>query len=169
MSEGFVILNGVANFEICARCGQAIKHVYWFRGKPYGSECINHVTGQGVEYWVVNRGVIDEDATVERERKKAEYIAERKAKQDEIDRQRVIIADENKWLIDVLSGENGGFCESMAQSLTESRLCDFSQRQVAIMADIYSKNFGRRNSKAYDNAYQFFYDKFDEGDKESDD
>lgn len=161
MYEGFVVVNGVANFEICARCGQAIKNVYWWHGKPYGSECINVVTGQKADYWIVKNGVIDEQATIEREQARVKANDERAKKQAEIERNWLVIEQENKWLIDVLITQYGQFCADMAQSLKTSRLTDFSNKQISFMADIYAKYSGRRNSKAYNEAYDFFYDKLD--------
>lgn len=67
----------------------------------------------------------------------------------------------NAWLIEVLAGMAGGFCEDMAARLRTHALDlrNFSQRQIDIMCDIYAKQAGRRGSKAYNGAYDEFYAK----------
>lgn len=77
------------------------------------------------------------------------------AKQQEVDK----YTAENDWIISRLSKVGGGFAASMVQSLKEGSLsrARFSPRSLSIMADIYSKTYGRGNSKAYDNASDYFF------------
>lgn len=67
----------------------------------------------------------------------------------------------NAWLIDALAGMAGGFCADMAARLRTHALDlrNFSQRQVDILADVYARRAGRRNSKAYNAAIDEFYAK----------
>jgi hypothetical protein len=163
--DNFMVLNGKANFDICSRCGAAIKHSYIFRGKIYGSECINKVSGRSVNGWVVRDGVIDEAATESRDKEQLE-------KQHRIDELASINAkkaldkatrcqSENSWLIAVLATQPGQFCSDVAKQLETTLLDEFSDRQLNIMADIFGKFHGRYNSKKYNAAIDLFWDKFD--------
>ena len=33
----------------CSNCGQGLKNVFYYKGKPYGCECFKHVSGMSVE------------------------------------------------------------------------------------------------------------------------
>jgi hypothetical protein len=57
--------------------------------------------------------------------------------------------EENAWLISVLELESGDFCQSMVRDLKRCKISEFSPRCLKILRDIYSKSFGRGNSKAY--------------------
>lgn len=161
----FMILNGKANFSICARCGAAIKNTYEYRGKIYGSECINKATGKPINEWIVKNGIIDESATLKRDI----HVTEKQNKIDELAKQNYIntqiksarCASDNKWLIDVLVTGYGPFCTSMADELKSSYLTEFSGKQLNIMADIYGKYFGKRNSKKYNKAIDEFWQNID--------
>ena len=148
--EGFYTENGVSNFSICARCGQAIKNLFDYRGKVYGSECIKHVTGELVDYWVMKGNRIDEDATAKRNAacEASRLLAAAEKADREALAARCVV--ENSWLIDALKW-GGEFCESMCQLLSEVELNDknFSPRMLQIMRDVYAKGFGRGNSKKY--------------------
>lgn len=67
---------------ICARCGAHIKHLYDFKGKTYGSTCVEAVSGISPKDWVKIDGRFDEQATrqslVDRERNRQELDTLRK-------------------------------------------------------------------------------------------
>lgn len=56
---------------ICTRCSQAIANVHLYRGKPYGPDCIEAVTGRKADCWVSRREagvtVLDEEATARKD------------------------------------------------------------------------------------------------------
>lgn len=166
--NSFSVINGVANFTNCSRCGQAIKYVFEWRGKPYGSECIQVVTGEKADYWLTKyengKRVIDEVATEERDANREAERARFAKMQEERNAIALWSATNNKWLIDSLSQEYGDFCSSMIEDLSKRPLNyeNFTQRQISIMADIYAKQSGRRNSKAYNSAYDDFYSRIPE-------
>lgn len=63
---------------------------------------------------------------------------------------------ENWWLIEVIQGMNGEFCQNVSDELCKSSLASFSPRQISILRDIYAKTFGRSGSKKYDAGYDEF-------------
>lgn len=69
------------------------------------------------------------------------------------------IQKSNQYLIDVLQpmSVNSGFARDMAARLRYSELHEFSPRQIEVIADIYGKTFGQRNTEAYKTAYAEVY------------
>lgn len=64
---------------------------------------------------------------------------------------------ENEWLLVVLRREYpGDFVTSMIEKLEHGPVSSLSERCSGIVADIYAKSFGRRNSKKYDAAIDEF-------------
>jgi hypothetical protein len=61
---------------------------------------------------------------------------------------------ENQWLIDVLTANSSvsGWKSSMIYDLKRHPVSWFSDRNQSIFADMYARQFGRANSKAYDTA-----------------
>jgi hypothetical protein len=154
MEIGYIVL--------CARCGQALKNVYYYRGQPYGCECIQVVTGNRAEYWETRRIngqiTIDEEATAERNQRRAQMQADREVRAAAAAAQGKQATIDNAWLIDALRHEAGGFCADML-SLLSSQPLDyqhFSVKQIGILSDIYARQAGRRNSRAYNAAYDDF-------------
>ena len=152
--EGFVIENGRPNFEICARCGQAIKNVSWFRGKPYGCECIEVVTGRSLDQWVRSDGVIDETATIERDnaraKKHSNELAAAKIRAEHAEELRAKAATHNEWLIlELQAAYQSAFVRSIMEDLAAKPFVDgnFSERCARIVSDIIGVGHGRRGSK----------------------
>lgn len=67
----------------------------------------------------------------------------------------------NRWafVLPVLDGSYGDFCASIAQEIRNGNAPE--GRALSIVADIYAKGFGRRNSVAYSAAQDEFYTKID--------
>lgn len=64
---------------------------------------------------------------------------------------------DNEWLLSVLKREyQGDFVRSMIEKLERMPVSDMSERCSEIVADIYAKSFGRRNSKKYNAAIDEF-------------
>lgn len=76
---------------------------------------------------------------------------ERQQEADSIAAERTAVAARCKPIIEVLKHENGDFCASIAKDLENGFLP--RGRAHSIVMDIYAKAHGRRNSKAYENAY----------------
>jgi hypothetical protein len=55
-------------------------------------------------------------------------------------------------VIEVLKAQNGSFCRSMAEALAKGET--LRGRAHSIVLDVYAKAHGRRNSKAYNEAYE---------------
>lgn len=158
----------------CNYCGTGIAHECLIQsadGKRFvvGCECVKRTGDRGLKNAVklAQRKARQEKAAAKRQ---AEWEA-RGPERERRQRTRDIIASErafavrkreasmterNGWLIDVLNGMPGDFCESMAETLRTNRLDDLSDRCVNILRDIYAKSHGRRNSKAYSAAEDVF-------------
>lgn len=157
--------NGNADIlTICTRCGQPIKNKTMFRGKWYGPECILIVTGQKVDHWIIKDGQIDEQATADRDNaRKVKIQADNDLKQANFTRN----SQENAWIINVLKPHAkpavvGGFINDIISWLEYNPLKTLSERQAEIVADIYAKHFGRTNSKKYNNAYDEFWNHYED-------
>lgn len=152
----------------CTRCGCPIKHVYEFDGKPYGSTCIEAVSGVHPDNWVFTNGRGDFAATklsvAEKEAKRLaaqQKEAERIAKVEAI---RKANAERYAGLVNVLrnvSKYNGDFCDSMADSiLADGWSTELDQilrgRAYSIVRDIWAKAHGRKNSAGYTEALACF-------------
>lgn len=160
----------------CARCGAHIKHVYFHQGKPYGSECIEVVTGVGRDHWVLRNGnELDIQASQQREAEAERKRQERIQAQEELARKREAIRDGNKAkfarLINVLNNVShypGDFCSEMARTIGNdgfsTNLYDIlSPGQFRIVREVWGKTLGgRMNSKAYNAAVAEFDTLFDE-------
>lgn len=154
----------------CTRCGQGIKNVFEYQGKPYGCECVQIVSG--VKTWEMgDRRNVDEYIAF-----KAERAAQIEAKEAQIQQSRDSFYSVNGWLIDYLmdkdcqrlytsSGtqvriQEKGFCYSIAEQLFTKTPEDLSDKQFQIVADMWCKDFGGRSgSKKYDKAWDDFCDK----------
>ena len=66
----------------------------------------------------------------------------------------------NAPLIQVLRHTGGGFAADIAKELETKPVADLSPRVCEILTDIWAKSHGRRNSKAYDAAYDQFEELF---------
>ncbi len=85
---------------------------------------------------------------------RAKERAEAKAREEE---KKVVSAGRLKELADVISLYQGQFASSLAGDLRVGRpLEEMSGKVVDILRDMYSKNFGRRGSKAYNKAFDEF-------------
>lgn len=156
----------MAEMGTCFRCGSTIKNICWFRGQSYGTDCIEVVTGQRLDQWVVKNGVIDETVTAQR---KAERTAKSARNQEaettrkaEAAREREAALVENDWLLSVLRDEfQSDFIRSMVSFVESAPLKErvLSQRQFDALCDIYAKSFGRRGSKKNEAAVDKFYAK----------
>lgn len=156
---------------ICARCGAHIKYIFTFNGQTYGSECIEAVTGVGKDYQVFKGKELDLEAS------KAKKI------QAEIDRQNHLMAWEAKRqvvaelqannakkfeeVIYLLENTSGDFAASVVSQIKRSETSTelyqmLSPRQMNIVAEIYGKAFGKKNSKAYQAGVEEFYQKYGE-------
>jgi hypothetical protein len=117
-------------------------------------------------------GLIDAARAAEKARRRARADAEREARWEadrparearvaEFERQQRereaaeaararVHAEANAWLIDVLAGQPGDFCRSVAADLGRMAIGDLSGRCLDICRDIYAKAMGgRKGSKAF--------------------
>lgn len=62
----------------------------------------------------------------------------------------------NEWLIKVIEKYPGDFASSMVDRLEVRPLGSLSPRMIEILCDMYAKSKGRRGSKAYNAAEDFF-------------
>lgn len=146
----------------CTRCGARISNVYEYQGKPYGSECIEIVTGVKMRDWVVRGGRIDEEATAERNRQRDEQrrlLAEQAAQREA---QAAVNRAANEWLLQVLRPLQFDFAQGMVQHLERCALEDLSDRALNCLCDVYAKEFGRRGSKVYQAAENEFWGHIEE-------
>jgi hypothetical protein len=157
------------NTAVCTTCGAHIKHVFIWDGKPYGSTCIEAVSGISPTDWVDG----DEQKTRKSLAAKAQANQERAAKSAALNELRESIRQANRAeyaeLITVLNNASryeGDFCSEMAKNIGNDgfsrNLNDIlSYRQFNIVRDIYGKAVGgRSNSKAYNIAVEEFDRKF---------
>lgn len=99
-----------------------------------------------------NGGLTDHELATQ-QRNNAEQAARQARREEAI--------ESNAWLVKVLTvvaqSSNSGFVRDMIERLAEYRFSTeyFSERQRQVLCDIYAKAHGRRNSKAYDEAYEF--------------
>lgn len=70
--------------------------------------------------------------------------------------QRTAMTATNQWLIDALAGQIGSFVSDMVVQLRMYPLSTFSDRQRQVLANIYARAYGRRNSVAYNTAIDAF-------------
>lgn len=166
---------GLDNLGTCERCGAAIKYIFVYEGKTYGSTCIEVASGIRPDNWVWVDGKANEQATrksvAEKEATRLEYIAKNKA----LDKLREGIRSQNQAmyakLINVLnnaSKHQGDFCSEMARNIEvagfSTDLFDgiLSPRKFDIVREIWGKQTGgRMNSKKYNAAVVEFDEKFD--------
>ena len=173
--------NHVTRYQ-CQRCLAVIKYPYWYRGQCYGSECIEVVTGQRVDRWVVRDRVIDEQATAERDRQRDEQRAALRAQADARSAARQARVVEFAWLSNALGAQvrwiqpAAQYCEpgyatilgvsefacSLLEQLFDGGPDGLSGCQTECLADLYAREFGRRNSKAHGAALDEFWAKWSE-------
>lgn len=154
----------------CTRCGQGIKNVFEYQGKPYGCECVQIVSG--IKTWEMgDRRNVDEYIAF-----KAERAAQIEARENSVQESRDSFYSINGWLIDYLMDKDNkryyppsgievriqekGFCYSIAQELFMKMPEDLTDRQFQVVADMWCKEFGGRSgSKKYDKAWDDFCEK----------
>lgn len=163
----------------CDYCGNGIKYCCVIEsadGKRFevGTDCIRKSDDRGLVNMVKRAKqaarAAQRQAEWEAKRNTPEAIAERTrveaeraARQARIAAERAQITADQAWLINALSNQSGDFCRSMERELAERRFCDLSPRCRDIIADIYCKQFGRYNSKAYWAAMDEFETKINGG------
>lgn len=90
------------------------------------------------------------------EAKRAAYAAMREA--EAIARAEAVAKAEaeaipaNAWILEALPAGDGGFIDSMRDQLRTRKFADMSPRQIEVLIDVYARTFGRRGSKAYNEA-----------------
>lgn len=163
----------VENLGTCARCGASIKYIFTFNGQTYGSECIEVVTGIGKGYQVFKGRELDKAASLAKKAETEQKQQERIARQQELDqlREGIRAANRSRYaeLINVLNNSSryqGDFCSDMARTIGNdgfsTELTDIlSSGQFRIVREIWGKQYGRMNSKAYNAAVAEFDEKFD--------
>ena len=156
----------------CDYCGNGIKYCCVIRdanGKTFevGTDCVMKTGDRGLVD-VVKRAQREKKADERRAKREAEYnspervaereryAAEQAAQEAKRKAEQATIASEQAWLIEILSAQNGDFCQSIARELTTRRFETLSPRVREIVAEIYGKQYGRRGSKAFDKAIEDF-------------
>lgn len=145
----------------CENCGAALKHPVEYRGRIYGTECVNIVSGRRFEEWVVRReagrDVVDVCATAERDAAREARIAETRERQRMAAEQAAQRGVAQAWIADALDGR-GDFLSSLARELRGGcAFSAYSDKMQRIIADEYARAFGRRASRKYDNAREEFW------------
>lgn len=95
----------------------------------------------------------------ERETRRQARLAENERLEQLMAEKRARYSALNADIIELLKGSWGDFAKDMADTLSYSALSELSERQFNIVSDIYAKTFGRRNSKAYNTAYDAIWDR----------
>lgn len=85
---------------------------------------------------------------------------EKEKKEIELEKKKKSRIKDFEDVIYTLKGVSGDFAHSMARKLEsgEDPAEDWTQRMIDITMDVYAKQFGRRNSKDYNKAYDFIGD-----------
>lgn len=161
--------NPVEAMAHCTHCGCPIKHVYEFEGKPYGSTCIEAVSGIHPDRWVFSNGRYDHAATqlsvAEKDAKRTDAQQKEAERVAKVEATRKANQERYSDLIAVLKSQSqrsGDFCDSMAGSIkADGWSTDLEQilrgRSYSIVRDIWGKTTGgRRGSKAYEAALEKF-------------
>lgn len=162
----------VESLGICARCGAHIKYIFTFEDKTYGSECIEVVTGIGKDYQVFKGRELDRAGSLAKKAEAEQKRQERIQKQQELDQLREGIRQTNQTryasLISVLNNASkyqGDFCSEMARTIGNDGFSTelseiLSWNQLRIVREIWGKQYGRMNSKAYEAGVTEFDEKF---------
>jgi len=159
----------------CHFCGQMIRYLEVIRssdGKEFhvGCNCVEKTGDKGlIDVVKRERSRLRAQAKWEKQRAEAEAEAQRqrdrnggmtdwevkeherrKAAEEAIAR----CTSENGWLIEVLEAGHSmsDWKREMVYQLKRQPASSFSERNRSIFADIYARQFGRRNSKAYTEA-----------------
>ncbi len=147
-------------YSTCTRCGTSIKHTFEFNGAVYGSECITAVLGIRPDKFQYTNGAVDIDKTREmiaaKEAKVQAQLVENARLEQEQEAREVKYTALNAEVISVLEQSGGAFANDMADCLKAWSITTLSDRQFQIVGDIFAKYFGRRNSKAYNEAWDRF-------------
>lgn len=168
--------NPVAENGVCVRCGASIKYVYEYNGQTYGSTCIERILGIAPEYWVVNSGKVDDEATQKKFNDAQDELVQQQLKNQEVEEKMVQVRKHNSTrynkLINVLkaaSQHNGDFCSQMAGYIENATVSIhlyegiLSPNQFDYVRLIWGKETGgRRGSKKFEAAVAEFDEKFDE-------
>jgi len=172
-ANGNVVTESTAR---CSRCGSPIKHVFEYGGKPYGSTCIEVVSGIKPSDWMLVGGKGNEQATRKRLADMEAAMRDYNARQAALDVERDGVRQANRVryeeLINVLNNASryrGDFCSEMARLISScgssAELYDgiLSPRQFDVVREIWGKTVGgRKNSKAYKAAVAEFDERFDD-------
>ncbi len=159
----------------CHRCGCPIKYVFEFDGKPYGSTCVEVVSGVRPDAWQWVEGKPNYEATqkslADKEAERLEFIHNNTVLEEE----RRIVRKTNQVkfeeLINVLNNASkypGDFCSNMAENIgrdgsTNDLYKILGHNPYNIIREIWGKQTGgRMNSKKYNVAVDEFDQKFDE-------
>jgi len=160
----------------CDVCGMALTVHYVIKdadGKHFvcGSECVKKTDDIGL----INKSTVlknDRLKTIRNEKAKIAWEASQviwKAKQEALRIEaeareslidnimsplKIQLEESHKWLTDVLDSHDWNFCSEISHKLKNKfqPLTDYPDRAVEILCDIYSKSFGRANSKKYNQA-----------------
>jgi hypothetical protein len=131
--------------------------VEWFfqnagnKGKIEAARIVEAIDADSVDIEAAVLAIAERDAArelAETEKKNAE-IAEREADKA----RREGFKERNADILAILNRKpSGGFIDSMINALETGDLWELSDRQFSIVCDIYAKEFGRSNSRAYNGA-----------------
>jgi len=161
----------VESLGICARCGANIKYIFTFNGQTYGSECIEVVTGIGKDYQVFNGKDLNLEASkakkTQAELDRTTRLAAYEVRQQAIREVQQANATRFEEVVYLLENTTGDFCASVANQIKRAEYHTelfniLSDRQFEIIAEIYGKALGRKNSKAYDAGVNEFHEKYGE-------
>lgn len=89
------------------------------------------------------------------------WEAEKAAKDAQEAEDRAYYTAENGWILEAIKPCPGDFVASICKQLEKGSLLDIGQRATGIVAEIYSKTFGRMNSNKYKEAYEDFWKRYE--------
>lgn len=162
----------------CQHCGMAIRHHFIIadangRKSVVGSSCINKVGDDGLRRSVrvakvhardESRRLVELDRQRERNGGLTDNeLRERLEREHEVKKAKRIVGlrSANKVWIKLLKQTSGPWANGVRNSLSSVFASELSSRTQDILADIYAKQFGRKNSAAYIKALDKAYDLLD--------
>ena len=143
----------------CHRCGTWVKSSFIFEGKAYGSTCIARILGHPLNWAALYGRVYDPDRYAQEQ---ADFRAKIEIQKRELTARTIHFTKANSWLINILIHHPGDFCQSIAEDIKSKAISELPSRALYILADIYGKEHGRRNSKAYEKAHDEFWEKIEQ-------
>lgn len=158
---------------MCSRCGQAIKYVFYFEGKPVGGDCFERLNGISVDV-IRHAGFIDAGGNIDLDgykqsvaERQADATAKAAAHKAEWEARCADALAVNQWLIDdhidhahfAHDGSAQNFFASIITSLRQGQKAEeLPARAINIIVDTLTKGMrGKKRDEAQNNLYNRIY------------